>query len=64
MCAGRDDALDRLDPVLTQGSAAVVTQVVYGLGGVGKCELALQYTHQRYRRSTCSSSAVVPSATP
>jgi tetratricopeptide (TPR) repeat protein len=40
---GRAEALGLLEQVLGARSGAVVTQAVYGLGGVGKSELALQY---------------------
>ena len=40
---GRDEALGVLARALTARGGAVVTQAVYGLGGVGKSELALQY---------------------
>ena len=40
---GRDSALDQLGGVLAGDASAVVTQAVYGLGGVGKSELALQH---------------------
>jgi tetratricopeptide (TPR) repeat protein len=40
---GRDSALGRLGSVLAGDASAVVTQAVYGLGGVGKSELALQH---------------------
>ena len=40
---GRDSALDRIVSVLAGDTSAVVTQAVYGLGGVGKSELALQH---------------------
>jgi tetratricopeptide (TPR) repeat protein len=40
---GRDSALGRLGGVLAGDVSAVVTQAVYGLGGVGKSELALQH---------------------
>ncbi len=40
---GRDSALSRLRGALAGDASAVVTQAVYGLGGVGKSELALQY---------------------
>src|SRR5580693_1244536 len=40
---GRDSALSQLRGALAGDASAVVTQAVYGLGGVGKSELALQY---------------------
>jgi tetratricopeptide (TPR) repeat protein len=40
---GRDSALDQLGGVLAGDASAVVTHAVYGLGGVGKSELALQH---------------------
>ena len=41
---GRASALRRqLRGVLAGDASAVVTQAVYGLGGMGKSELALQY---------------------
>ena len=40
---GRDSDLDQLRDALGQDASAVVRQVIYGLGGVGKSELALQY---------------------
>ena len=40
---GRDAAVAELARAAGSGRAAVVTQVVVGLGGVGKSELALQY---------------------
>ena len=40
---GRDEALGVLARALGARGGAVVTQAVYGLGGVGKSELALQY---------------------
>jgi len=40
---GRAADLDVLEQALEQQGASVVTQAVYGLGGVGKSELALQY---------------------
>ena len=43
--AGRDAELGLLGRALGVRGGAVVTQAVYGLGGVGKSELALQYAH-------------------
>jgi tetratricopeptide (TPR) repeat protein len=40
---GRDSALSKLRGALAGDASAVVIQAVYGLGGVGKSELALQY---------------------
>lgn len=42
---GRDAALHQLGNALSSTARAVVTQAVYGLGGVGKSELVLQYAH-------------------
>ena len=42
---GRDQALARLGEALSEPAGAVVVQAVYGLGGVGKSELALQHAH-------------------
>jgi tetratricopeptide (TPR) repeat protein len=44
---GRDEALGVLGRALGARGGAVVTQAVYGLGGVGKSELALQYAAGR-----------------
>ena len=44
---GRDEALAVLGQALGSRGEAVVTQAVFGLGGVGKSELALQYAHAR-----------------
>ena len=45
---GRDLPLSQLSEALAHSMSAVVTQAIYGLGGVGKSELALQYaaTHR------------------
>jgi Domain of unknown function (DUF4062)/NB-ARC domain len=42
---GRHSALGQLRGALAVGASAVVTQAVYGLGGVGKSELALHHAH-------------------
>src|SRR6185437_643311 len=42
---GREDVLTLLEESLAGGGSVVVTQAVFGLGGVGKSELALQYAH-------------------
>jgi hypothetical protein len=47
---GRDAALALLGGSLAADASVVVTQAVYGLGGVGKSELALHYAHA-HRRS-------------
>ena len=45
--AGRGDLLAELRERLQEGSAAVVpAQALYGLGGVGKTQLALEYAHR------------------
>jgi tetratricopeptide (TPR) repeat protein len=44
---GRDGALRVLGRALGARGGAVVTQAVFGLGGVGKSELALQYASAR-----------------
>ena len=46
---GRNAAMAQLARALAGRRAAVVTQVVHGLGGVGKSELALHYS-RAYRR--------------
>ena len=40
---GRDSALNQLSSALEADATRVVTQAIYGLGGVGKSELALQH---------------------
>jgi tetratricopeptide (TPR) repeat protein len=42
---GRDTALKQLSRALDVDTTAVVAQAIYGLGGVGKSELALQYAN-------------------
>jgi tetratricopeptide (TPR) repeat protein len=42
---GREEPMARLQEGLSGGASVVVTQAVYGLGGVGKSELALRYAH-------------------
>jgi DNA-binding SARP family transcriptional activator len=46
---GRDDLLDRLAAHLKAGpgaTALVQAQAVYGLGGIGKTQLAIEYAHR------------------
>jgi Domain of unknown function (DUF4062)/Tetratricopeptide repeat len=44
---GRDTILERLRAELTgDGTAVVLARAVYGLGGVGKTQLALEYAHR------------------
>ena len=47
---GREIALDMLEHALQSDGAGVVTQALYGLGGVGKSELALQYAARHRSR--------------
>jgi NB-ARC domain len=47
---GRADVLSRLERSLSAGASVVVTQAVFGLGGVGKSELALQHAHAHRHR--------------
>jgi DNA-binding SARP family transcriptional activator len=43
---GRDDMLAELHQRLVSGEATLVVQALYGLGGVGKTQLATEYTHR------------------
>jgi hypothetical protein len=43
---GRNDLLDELQRRLRAGEATLVVQALYGLGGVGKTQLALEYAHR------------------
>ncbi|MEM7059192.1 MAG: toll/interleukin-1 receptor domain-containing protein [Pseudomonadota bacterium] len=43
---GRDQALADLHKTLSQGTKAAITQVVAGMGGVGKTTLATGYVHR------------------
>jgi len=47
---GRADVLSRLERSLSAGASVVVTQAVFGLGGVGKSELALQHAYAHRHR--------------
>ncbi|MEU8178094.1 FxSxx-COOH system tetratricopeptide repeat protein [Microbispora hainanensis] len=49
---GRDEALTRVEQALAEGAGVISQASVYGLGGIGKSELALQYANRhrdRYR---------------
>src|SRR4051812_20358190 len=43
---GRDDMLTELRRRLHAGEATLVVQALYGLGGVGKTQLAIEYAHR------------------
>ncbi|WP_089101302.1 FxSxx-COOH system tetratricopeptide repeat protein [Streptomyces hyaluromycini] len=44
---GRRELIERLrDSLLSGGATAVLPQALYGLGGVGKTQLALEYAHR------------------
>jgi tetratricopeptide (TPR) repeat protein len=43
---GRDSALERLHEALLSGTPASLTQVLKGLGGVGKTALAIEYAYR------------------
>ena len=42
---GRDDLLEVLHATCTAAQTVALTQVVHGLGGVGKTQLALEYAY-------------------
>jgi class 3 adenylate cyclase len=43
---GREDVLTELRRRLRAGEATLVVQALYGLGGIGKTQLALEYAHR------------------
>src|SRR5664279_993311 len=43
---GRDDTLVQLHDRLRSGEETLVVQALHGLGGVGKTQLAIEYTHR------------------
>ena len=45
---GRDALLDNLHKALTQNNAAALTQAIYGLGGVGKTQAAVEYAYRHF----------------
>ncbi len=46
---GREDVLERLRAVLLQGKTASLTQVISGLGGIGKTQTALEYAYRHLK---------------
>jgi len=43
---GREDVLQRLSDALTTGKRVVVTQVISGLGGIGKTQITVEYAYR------------------
>jgi tetratricopeptide (TPR) repeat protein len=43
---GREDLLRSLHEALTSGKSAALTQVIHGLGGVGKTQTAIEYAYR------------------
>ena len=43
---GREPLLEELANNLAKGETTALTQAIYGLGGVGKTQIALEYTHK------------------
>ncbi|HKS99586.1 MAG TPA: FxSxx-COOH system tetratricopeptide repeat protein, partial [Rugosimonospora sp.] len=43
---GRDDALERLRELLANNAASTVPVALYGLGGIGKTQIAIEYAHR------------------
>lgn len=46
---GREDLLSQLHGQLQQGRTAALSQAISGLGGVGKTQLAVEYTYRYYQ---------------